>query len=163
TPTADAPRPAENSPPSVSPNGNGDGTSSVEAVLRGVVSEKTGYPAEMLEPGMALDADLGIDSIKRVEILSAPQHRLPPAPTPPPPTPTHLPHPPPHRPPPDGGRAAARRELPPSRIAKRKRWRHVLRRGRAAGSGLGEDGVPGGDAGAGHGPGRRPGHRLHQA
>ena len=35
----------------------------------------------MLDPGMALDADLGIDSIKRVEILSALQDRLPHAPT----------------------------------------------------------------------------------
>jgi acyl transferase domain-containing protein/NAD(P)-dependent dehydrogenase (short-subunit alcohol dehydrogenase family) len=52
----------------------------VQAVLVAVVSEKTGYPAEMLDPGMALDADLGIDSIKRVEILSALQDRLPHAP-----------------------------------------------------------------------------------
>ena len=56
-------------------------TSSVMAVLLGVVSEKTGYPAEMLEPSMQLDADLGIDSIKRVEILSALQERLPDAPS----------------------------------------------------------------------------------
>ncbi len=49
----------------------------VAAVLLEVVSEKTGYPAEMLELGMQLDADLGIDSIKRVEILSAIQDRLP--------------------------------------------------------------------------------------
>ncbi len=59
---------------------NGRGPSQIEAILLGVVSEKTGYPAEMLEPGMALDADLGIDSIKRVEILSALQERLPEAP-----------------------------------------------------------------------------------
>ena len=45
-----------------------------------VIAEKTGYPAEMLELDMALDADLGIDSIKRVEILSALQERLPEAP-----------------------------------------------------------------------------------
>src|SRR5262249_30229310 len=50
------------------------------ATLLAVVAEKTGYPAEMLEPDMALDADLGIDSIKRVEILSALQERLPEAP-----------------------------------------------------------------------------------
>ena len=31
----------------------------------------TGYPVEMLELDMTLDNDLGIDSIKRVEILSA--------------------------------------------------------------------------------------------
>ena len=36
-----------------------------------IIAEKTGYPREMLELDMALDADLGIDSIKRVEILSA--------------------------------------------------------------------------------------------
>src|SRR6056297_3248966 len=46
-------------------------------VLLEVVAEKTGYPVEMLELEMALDADLGIDSIKRVEILSALQERLP--------------------------------------------------------------------------------------
>ena len=45
-----------------------------------VVAEKTGYPAEMLTPEMSLDADLGIDSIKRVEIFSALQERLPDAP-----------------------------------------------------------------------------------
>ena len=49
----------------------------IQEVLLEVVAEKTGYPAEMLEPGMQLDADLGIDSIKRVEILSALQERLP--------------------------------------------------------------------------------------
>jgi acyl transferase domain-containing protein/acyl carrier protein len=52
-----------------------------EAVLLAVVAEKTGYPPEMLELDMALDADLGIDSIKRVEILSALQERLPDSPT----------------------------------------------------------------------------------
>ena len=45
-----------------------------------MIAEKTGYPPEMLELDMALDADLGIDSIKRVEILSALQERLPEAP-----------------------------------------------------------------------------------
>ena len=46
-------------------------------VLLDAVAEKTGYPAEMLELDMRLDDDLGIDSIKRVEILSAVQDRLP--------------------------------------------------------------------------------------
>ena len=53
----------------------------VAAALLSVVSEKTGYPEEMLDLSMGLDADLGIDSIKRVEILSALQERLPEAPT----------------------------------------------------------------------------------
>ncbi|MGL6094717.1 MAG: acyltransferase domain-containing protein, partial [Fimbriiglobus sp.] len=52
----------------------------VMQTLLDVVAEKTGYPVEMLEPAMALDADLGVDSIKRVEILSALQDRLPAAP-----------------------------------------------------------------------------------
>jgi acyl transferase domain-containing protein/NAD(P)-dependent dehydrogenase (short-subunit alcohol dehydrogenase family) len=42
-----------------------------------VVADKTGYPADMLEQAMALEADLGIDSIKRVEIFSALQERFP--------------------------------------------------------------------------------------
>jgi acyl transferase domain-containing protein/NAD(P)-dependent dehydrogenase (short-subunit alcohol dehydrogenase family) len=45
--------------------------------LLAVVAEKTGYPVEMLELEMGMDSDLGIDSIKRVEILSALQERLP--------------------------------------------------------------------------------------
>ncbi|MGJ3246535.1 MAG: beta-ketoacyl synthase N-terminal-like domain-containing protein [Elainellaceae cyanobacterium] len=39
--------------------------------LLDIVSEKTGYPSEMLEMDMDMEADLGIDSIKRVEILGA--------------------------------------------------------------------------------------------
>ena len=62
-------------------------TNQVSTVLLEVVAEKTGYPVEMLEPGMQLDADLGIDSIKRVEILSALQERLPDSPAV---TPEHL-------------------------------------------------------------------------
>ncbi len=47
------------------------------ALLLDVVAEKTGYPAEMLALEMSLEGDLGIDSIKRVEILSAMQERVP--------------------------------------------------------------------------------------
>ncbi|MFO7578338.1 MAG: SDR family NAD(P)-dependent oxidoreductase [Pelovirga sp.] len=52
----------------------------VSAALLAVIAEKTGYPVEMLELEMSLDSDLGIDSIKRVEILSALQEKLPAAP-----------------------------------------------------------------------------------
>ncbi len=52
-------------------------TNLVTETLLAVVSEKTGYPVEMLELEMGMDSDLGIDSIKRVEILSALQERLP--------------------------------------------------------------------------------------
>lgn len=50
--------------------------SSLSTTVLAVVSEKTGYPTEMLNLGMSLDHDLGIDSIKRVEILSALQERV---------------------------------------------------------------------------------------
>ncbi|NNN05017.1 MAG: acyltransferase domain-containing protein, partial [Elusimicrobia bacterium] len=52
----------------------------IAAVLVAIVSEKTGYPAETINPDMDLEGDLGIDSIKRVEILSAVQEKLPGAP-----------------------------------------------------------------------------------
>ena len=53
------------------PTNNGMDTSQLEQILLEVVSEKTGYPAEMLELTMDMEADLGIDSIKRVEIFGA--------------------------------------------------------------------------------------------
>jgi 3-oxoacyl-(acyl-carrier-protein) synthase/malonyl CoA-acyl carrier protein transacylase/NAD(P)-dependent dehydrogenase (short-subunit alcohol dehydrogenase family) len=39
--------------------------------LRAVAAERTGYPPEMLDLDAGIEADLGIDSIKRVEILTA--------------------------------------------------------------------------------------------
>ena len=42
-----------------------------------VVSQLTGYPAEMLDLNMDIEADLGIDSIKRVEILSTLEEKVP--------------------------------------------------------------------------------------
>ena len=42
-----------------------------------VVSELTGYPVDMIDPNMDIEADLGIDSIKRVEILSSLEERVP--------------------------------------------------------------------------------------
>ena len=49
-------------------------------VVLAIVSEKTGYPADMLGLGMEMEAELGIDSIKQVEILAALQARFPGAP-----------------------------------------------------------------------------------
>ncbi|HEY0840536.1 MAG TPA: SDR family NAD(P)-dependent oxidoreductase, partial [Vulgatibacter sp.] len=53
----------------------------VTAVLLAVVAEATGYPTEMLELDMDLESDLGIDSIKRVEILSLLSKRIPDSPS----------------------------------------------------------------------------------
>ncbi|WP_016950935.1 type I polyketide synthase [Anabaena sp. PCC 7108] len=50
--------------------------------LLNITSEKTGYPVEMLELEMDMEADLGIDSIKRVEILGAMQETYPDLPKP---------------------------------------------------------------------------------
>ena len=44
---------------------------SVSARLLAIVAEKTGYPVDMLDPSLHMEADLGIDSIKRIEILGA--------------------------------------------------------------------------------------------
>ncbi len=49
----------------------------VERILLEVVSEKTGYPVEVLDLDMEIEASLGIDSIKRVEILSAVMELVP--------------------------------------------------------------------------------------
>jgi acyl transferase domain-containing protein/NAD(P)-dependent dehydrogenase (short-subunit alcohol dehydrogenase family) len=43
----------------------------VKAVLMSIVSDKTGYPQEMLGMEMDLEADLSIDSIKRMEIIGS--------------------------------------------------------------------------------------------
>ncbi len=39
--------------------------------LISIVQERTGYPLETLRPGLDLEADLGIDSIKRIEVLGS--------------------------------------------------------------------------------------------
>src|SRR5690606_30835667 len=49
----------------------------LEALMLRVVAEKTGYPESMLELSMDMEAELGIDSIKRVEILAAVQEQAP--------------------------------------------------------------------------------------
>lgn len=45
-------------------------------LLLDVVADKTGYPVDMLGGGMDLEADLGIDSIKKVEIFAAVRQRV---------------------------------------------------------------------------------------
>ena len=41
----------------------------VMAAVLAIVSERTGYPLDMLDPDLDLEADLSIDSIKRIEIV----------------------------------------------------------------------------------------------
>ena len=61
----------------VSASSSGSSAEDVTAVMMAIVSEKTGYPQEMLELGMDMESDLGIDSIKRVEILGSVQDKIP--------------------------------------------------------------------------------------
>jgi polyketide-type polyunsaturated fatty acid synthase PfaA len=59
------------------PVANGLDAEKVQNTMLEVVADKTGYPTEMLELSMDMEADLGIDSIKRVEILGTVQEQLP--------------------------------------------------------------------------------------
>jgi acyl carrier protein len=69
------------SPPVTSPAaaGNADesANTSITELLLKTVAENTGYPPEALNLQMSLEAELGIDSIKRVQILSAVQESIP--------------------------------------------------------------------------------------
>lgn len=61
----------------LAPGSAGYDAETLSTALLNVVSEKTGYPVEMLEFDTDMEADLGIDSIKRVEILGALRTQFP--------------------------------------------------------------------------------------
>ena len=46
------------------------------AVILQLVADRTGYPTDMLDPDLDLEADLSIDSIKRIEIIGELAERL---------------------------------------------------------------------------------------
>jgi acyl transferase domain-containing protein/NAD(P)H-dependent flavin oxidoreductase YrpB (nitropropane dioxygenase family) len=83
-PARDQPAPAAGSPapqqPVLPPEPAPAPAAVTEAdVLRTVleiISERTGYPVDMIEPGLDLEADLSIDSIKRAEIAGELAERL---------------------------------------------------------------------------------------
>ncbi|MGW0563198.1 SDR family NAD(P)-dependent oxidoreductase [Streptomyces sp. NPDC003016] len=63
--------PASASGESVSPEGSADvSVRRIEDRLLQIVAEQTRYPREMLDATMDLEADLGVDSIKRVQMLA---------------------------------------------------------------------------------------------
>ncbi len=49
---------------------------SIGTLLLEVVADRTGYPADIIDLDMELEADLGIDSIKKVEVLSRVRQRV---------------------------------------------------------------------------------------
>ena len=71
--------PAPVAPPPSAPAPAVPSVSAADVVLT-IVSEKTGYPADMLGLSMEMESELGIDSIKQVEILAALQTHFPGAP-----------------------------------------------------------------------------------
>ncbi|EIV91654.1 type I polyketide synthase [Frankia sp. QA3] len=83
---AQLPIPAQPTTPDAPAPGAGVGAGvldreAVRGALVEVVAEKTGYAADMIDTGMDLEADLGVDSIKRVQVLGALRERFPQSPT----------------------------------------------------------------------------------
>ncbi len=58
--------PASPAAPSASPS-----TDPIRARVFALVTEKTGYDADMLDPDLDLEADLGIDTVKQAELIAA--------------------------------------------------------------------------------------------
>ncbi|MER7676695.1 SDR family NAD(P)-dependent oxidoreductase [Streptomyces sp. NPDC096934] len=73
-------RTARATPPAQTPAGPGTGTlpdaGDVLALVLEVIGERTGYPVDMIEPDLDLEADLSVDSIKRAEIAGELATRL---------------------------------------------------------------------------------------
>ena len=76
-PAATVPAPVPTPTPAPTPTGPGINREALTATLVELISERTGYPPEMLGADQDLEAELGVDSIKRVEILGALQSHLP--------------------------------------------------------------------------------------
>lgn len=78
---ASAPMPAARPQPAPQPSAPAPSKAAASqdpvALVRAIISEKTGYPEDMLEIDMDLEGELGVDSIKQVEILSTLRDRVP--------------------------------------------------------------------------------------
>lgn len=68
--TSVAASPVEHMAP-LTPSTDGTGSEEIKAFILGQVSEKTGYPVEMLDLNLDLEADLGIDTVKQAEMFLA--------------------------------------------------------------------------------------------
>ncbi|MGW2620016.1 SDR family oxidoreductase [Streptomyces sp. NPDC001500] len=75
-PTAAAPAAAVGAPAEAEPAPEPAGAVDVQQVVLEIISERTGYPVDMIEPDLDLEADLSIDSIKRAEIAGELARRL---------------------------------------------------------------------------------------
>ena len=52
------------------PEGSGEGDAVVQTVVR-IVADLTGYPPDLLDPDLDLEADLGVDTVKQAEVFAA--------------------------------------------------------------------------------------------
>ncbi|MCB9158594.1 MAG: hypothetical protein H6644_01845 [Caldilineaceae bacterium] len=59
--------------PTTPPPATADG---ITTQVLGVVAEKTGYPQEMLDPELDMEADLGIDTVKQAETFASIRERF---------------------------------------------------------------------------------------
>ncbi|USQ84655.1 SDR family oxidoreductase [Streptomyces phaeoluteigriseus] len=63
-------------PPGPGPAPEAGGPVDVQRMVLEIIGERTGYPVDMIEPDLDLEADLSIDSIKRAEIAGELARRL---------------------------------------------------------------------------------------
>lgn len=73
-PVAAAPAPAK---PAAAPAGGAMTGQALTDLLLSIVEEKTGYPRDMVGLDQNLESDLGIDSIKRIEVVGTLMQKLP--------------------------------------------------------------------------------------
>jgi hypothetical protein len=76
-PAVAAPAPAPAAPQPAAATGGELDREKLSDLLLGIVEEKTGYPRDMVGLDQGLEADLGIDSIKRIEVVGAMLQALP--------------------------------------------------------------------------------------
>ncbi|MFD0525030.1 SDR family NAD(P)-dependent oxidoreductase [Paractinoplanes durhamensis] len=62
--------------PNVGAANDGAGAIDVQSAVLSVISDRTGYPVELIEPDLDLEADLSVDSIKRAEVAGEVASRL---------------------------------------------------------------------------------------
>ncbi|MGW0212327.1 type I polyketide synthase, partial [Streptomyces sp. NPDC003233] len=74
-PSAPLPRLVTPEPPPAEAESAGP-VDDIERVVLEIIGERTGYPVDMIEPDLDLEADLSIDSIKRAEIAGELARRL---------------------------------------------------------------------------------------
>ena len=70
-PPATIPEPAASAPVAAAPPPPTPAPDSVRDQVLAIVAEKTGYPKDMLDPDLDMEADLGIDTVKQAEMFAS--------------------------------------------------------------------------------------------